>query len=688
MPNNNDLFYGVRLTAGTVAFLLASGAAVAQMSEEVAALAKPESTLSLGLGYAANDARRFGTFTGIDEEGVYILGDVDVVRRNDDTGTWIKFSGRDLGLESREAQFEHERQGDWGYAIGYSQITRNEPYTVNTGLAGLGTTTQTPGGTALRDVDLESQRDILTLAVKKYLPANFDFRLEFRNEEKDGDRLWGQGTTGGTPNNFFFISEPLDSTTRQIDAVLSYVGKNLQVSGGYYGSFYDQHKNHVDVIGGAFTPISTPPGNHAHQIYLTGGYNFTPTTRGTFKVAYGRAVQEENFVDVHTGGRTNADAGIDTFSAHLGVTARPVPKLSLRGNLHYEDRDDTTPVDTYITGVSGTSTHDGTNVPHSRETVRGNVEASYRLPHGFRVTGGVDVEQLDRTTPMVRSVVYRKETDETSYRVELQRSLSETVNGRISYTRSERDGSAFLTNFRNNGTVGANVINPLHFADRDRDKVRLMLDWTPLEALSLQFAAHVTDDEYGGANPLGPEDGSTVHYSVDAAYQINWDWQATAWYTHEDTDYQSRTCAGQNSIGPNLADRCDLTDVGAPYRRYSLENTTDAVGIGIRGTVSEKLKVGADVSHSFDRGEFIQTALLTPAVDQLPNVHYRHTRLNLFATYAVKENAGFRVDYIHDRWNTNDWQWSGFTFADGTTVSQDENQILNFVGLTAYYKFR
>ena len=119
------------------------GPALAQDEPNVAGLKTPDSQASVGLGYVSDDNQRFGQYSGLNKEGGYLLLDADVVRRNDDTGTWLRFSGRNLGLDSRELRFGQERQGDWGYYIDYSQIPRFDPYTVNSGLQGIGTTTQT-----------------------------------------------------------------------------------------------------------------------------------------------------------------------------------------------------------------------------------------------------------------------------------------------------------------------------------------------------------------------------------------------------------------------------------------------------------------------------------------------------------------------------------------------------------------
>src|SRR5688572_27340342 len=55
------------------------------------------STASLGLGYASDDARRFGQYHGINEDGFYGLIDFNWVRRDDETGTWTRGFGRNFG---------------------------------------------------------------------------------------------------------------------------------------------------------------------------------------------------------------------------------------------------------------------------------------------------------------------------------------------------------------------------------------------------------------------------------------------------------------------------------------------------------------------------------------------------------------------------------------------------------------
>ena len=122
--------------------------------------------------------------------------------------------------------------------------------------------------------------------------GGYDFRLSAKSEDKRGDRLWGRGGAAE------FAAEPIDSNTRQVEAVLSYTKQALQLQGGYLGSWYTNRNSMVDTaLTSGANPyfLSLPLDNQAHQLFVNGGYNFTKDTRGTFKVSYTRATQNEPY---------------------------------------------------------------------------------------------------------------------------------------------------------------------------------------------------------------------------------------------------------------------------------------------------------------------------------------------------------------------------------------------------------
>ncbi len=670
-----------RLTAVAAATFAAFSAFAA--NEEAAELTKPTSSVQFGLGYVDNDNRRFGQYNGLNQEGAYGLLGVDIVKRDDATGTWLKLRGRNLGLDNQDLRFEHEAQGNWGYYVEFDQIPRSEPYQAFTGVQGIGSNVLTIPAVSTRTtlVDLETKRERIGLGFSKHFSEVWNFKVDFRNEEKKGARLWGRGTT--TPA-FEFTPEPIDSTTRLLEATLGYTGKNLQLSGGYFGTMFNNAYNGLSFSGGnaglsTFNPIALPPDNHSHQLFLSGAYTFTPTTQGNFKVAYGKALQNDAFVTginvpMAPGIGNNLQGRIDTTLVQMGITARPMPKLTLRGNLRYDDRDDKTPVLRYSTLATGTSTFNGDNEPRSNRTTTGNFEASYMLPMAFRLIGGLDYEEKKRSLSQVRIVSHRDRTDETSYRAELRRSVSDTLTGAIGYIHSSRDGSPFLQTTLNNGTAGSNVVAPIHLANRDRDKIRLSANWQATEPLSLQFVLDQSQDKYEGdrdGSGLGPRKGESQNYSIDASYIFNDKVQGTAYFSRNDTklDQSSRTSGGQ-------------------LWAAALQNTGDSMGLGLRGKPYAWLEMGGDVSYSDITDKYGQSAITGAAIASLPEVTTKLTRLQLFAKFATQKNAGVRLDYIYDRFSTNDWTWSTWTYSDGTRMLQDPVQKVNFVGVSYYYRWQ
>ena len=71
----------------------ASGTVLADAeAEALARLKKPESSFSVGFGYLTSDAPLAGQYTGKDDSGFYLLGEVDLVRLDGETGTWLSYA--------------------------------------------------------------------------------------------------------------------------------------------------------------------------------------------------------------------------------------------------------------------------------------------------------------------------------------------------------------------------------------------------------------------------------------------------------------------------------------------------------------------------------------------------------------------------------------------------------------------
>lgn len=748
-----------RLSAVAIALLLVFGPAMAD-DEEIAELIKPESSISVGAGRWSSDRRQQGMYDGMRDSGVYGLLDTDIVKRDDATGTWYKLKATNLGLDNREIKGEYLRQGNFGITLEYNRITRDDPKVYNTTLQGVGTTNQTVSATPATSprqlIELGTVREGIGLGIYKNLFPGLEFNLSVKNEDKTGTRNWGRGSA---PE---FAVEPIDSSIRQIEGVLSYTTKKFQISGGYYGSWYDNKNSLVTIntagqvaanVSGVApnqslnlnrTFLSLPLDNQAHQFFLNGGYSFTPTTRATVKMSYTRATQDEHLPTrdlvvagygpvSFSGAPSSLNGEVNTTLVQLGLTSRPTKDFSLLANLRYHDVDDATPVARFVNPVNpvtgavlpcGSGNQSNVNgfqvslqcvdnTPLSYRTISGKLEGTYRLGDGYSAIAGLDQRHQNRAVPVSnalgtggtdnqRVVPMRSKLDETTWRLELRRSLSEVLNGSLSYVGSQRTGSSYVFaagpgNDSTNGFTNiSNQINPINIADRQRNKIRLAVDWTPIESLSFQFTVEEGRDKYDhdATRSFGLQEGTASLYGIDASYTLSDKWKFNAWYSYDYNQAKQKAPRASNGGG------------NAAIKDYNLEDAGNSFGLGVRGEVTSRVKLGGDlqVARNVSRYQQTVTALNgTPGTNTvanfapgLPDIENKLTRLSLFSMYALDKNSDLRLDLISERWKTNDWSWmfangSAFTYGtttDGTTVTSNPRQISTFIGMRYIYKFQ
>lgn len=718
MKTTNTVF---KVSALSAAVMLAYGLPARAEDNEVAELINPDSSVSAGVGLQSSDRPQFGIFDGRRDKGGSLLLDADIKKRDNATGIWNEVKLYNLGLDSREIFLSHSRQGDYGLSFDYSRIPRENQFTFNTAVTGIGTQAQTVPTVAIapgtgRDVTLGTKRDRYTFTLSKSLSSSFDVDVKFREEKKDGLRNFGSNATG--TSNPSFLVEPINSTTQQLEITANYLSKALQLQGGYYGSWFKNKNDLINVNAGAAF-IALPPDNVAHQFFLNGSYSFSPSTKMTMRLAKTRGKQDDQSLlsllppaAIWTGFH-GVTAKMETTEAQFGVSSRVAKDVSLLASLNYRERKDKTPHIPYSTSNDETT-------PHSFKNLNAKLEANWRVKSGFSLLGGIYQENRDRSTPFVhdnntpglptnaganwtipavgtneREVPYRAKDRETTYKVQATGNLSDEFNGSLAFSHSKRDGSRLLW------ADQQNLINPLHMANRDRDKVGLKLDWSPTQSTSVQAQYAHTKDDYGtnglngdyvaanGAKLLGTgvRDGSADLFSLDASFAITPKWQLNAWYSRDDT--KAKQYAFQNNFGID------------PIRKTNLRDIGDSIGIGVKGQATSKLAVGADVQWNRSESQYDQTNPTNQAslVEGLPSITNKTLRLALNGTYQIDKKGKLRVDLIHDRWETNDWTWMMWNNAqtallpyysygvDGTTVTGKNNQSSNSLAVRYIYSF-
>ena len=373
-----------------LAVFAALGAAHAQSADEKAKPAEAaepagevkstQASISLGLGVVSGGPGSRSIYNQYNALGLNndnspsgILG-FDYSVRDPDAATLFKFSGSNLLDQSRELGLSWSEPGEWRVKATYGELVHTNPYTVNTGMVGAGSTAPQvvylPGGPGTgNDTQLQTKRSAVGLGFNRWVSNSLQFEVDFKTENQDGSKLFGigmncpspiapgcQGTTGIAAGwATLMLPQPVNSNTSQIDARVNYSVEKMRLSLNYYGSFYQNNNPTLNpnVPGslnnplGALLPLSTglrpilnlpvalDPDNHFNQLALSGTYDLAEKTRVSFKLSYANTTQNQDFASA---GLTGAPAGVsnlggsvDSKLAWLGITSRPVPKLNAAG---------------------------------------------------------------------------------------------------------------------------------------------------------------------------------------------------------------------------------------------------------------------------------------------------------------------------------------------------------------------
>ena len=694
-----------RILPTALAAALAVGVPALCAAEE-AATSETTSTLGAAL-LTGHDADRgfFGQYSGLRDRGGAALLDFSYARFGAGQGTFVRLEGSNLLGRTPEVDFRWRRPADWTLAARFSQQLRQDLLEPSSG------------------PQMELKRTALGLSFTKLVGSRLQFDASVSTENKKGNRLFGvgfncpsavaPGCTGSSTIEtgwaVLFTPEPVDANHTQAELRAGYMGEQLHLSLGYYGSIYQNaYGSLTPAVPGLLNnavgtplpptpglqallaqPVALPPDNQAHQFDLTGSYAFGKATHLNFKLAHTRAEQHQNFA---AAGFTAAPAGVedlggrvDTTLAQASVSTRPIQPLYLLAKVRFEERNDGTPLRLY--NVEGTATY--TNRELSSQRIRGQLTAQYQIDPVHRASVSVEQENIDRGAFTATSAVaglsaLRQKTDETLVRVEVRRRVSEDLSGALSVSRSRRDGSNWLRDNSGRGvtevpdpsdpSVGfATAIFMPTLADRRREAARVQVDWQPAEALALQMSAQYGRDGYSTPSAYGLRNTSNGQAQIDATYAINVRWNLVGGYW-----YSSETL---NQARP-----------GAALMAYA--NRSRGGHVGLTGRAGQLGELGATLTHVDDQSRFAQTldatadaasAALLAASGGLPDIQYRQTALKLFGRYDIDKQTNLRLDIAYQRNTWTDWAWgyngTAFAYSDGTTMNLQPRQRVTFIAL-------
>ena len=383
--------------------------------EEAAALKNPTSTVTVEEIYVSQGSQKFGEYNGLNKQGGYINGNVNVrggdgYRKNEqgDTSRW-SIQGTDLGLSDRSASVGYSDQGNWNGTIGYDALQHNmapgyqTPYQGSMGgnsfilPSGFGTAANTNALNAQQKsqfttTDISTTRQNTSINAGKILENGLSTTLDFNHLEQSGAKLQGFGSMkNGTAlgEAVSILPSPTNYQTDTVTAGLNWQGEKARLSGSYFGSFFRDGNNGVQFQtfagGNQMQTMSTMPSNQLQQLNFGGGYDFSSKTKFAGNLSYGRNTQNSSSsYDPYmllAGFQAPAFNGlVNTAHVDFKLTDQSVKNLSLAAGYKFDSRDNLSQSNIQrLYGINGGNLTYYPNTPLSTRKSLIELAGDYRL---------------------------------------------------------------------------------------------------------------------------------------------------------------------------------------------------------------------------------------------------------------------------------------------------------------------
>ena len=502
----------------------------------IKSLTQPTNKVEAGVGYVSGSDFKFGEYNGLQDEGPYGIGNIDISGGgkydSQDTTRW-HVTGTNLGLENRNISGDYGKQGWFRLHFTYDELLRNRSDTYQTPYIGAGSgnltlpSTWMPphlpqvsagannamvlspavansptlgGGGALvpptaanlatstaiinadvpafHNVDLSTKREKYDGGFTYWFNPEWNFSFDIAHEDKNGLKPMGTVTRIQGGDISTIIPDPIDQTTDQYNASLNYTTSKGFLQAAYYGSVFHNNISSITWQDWAdptlFSNMSSAPSNEFHQINFTGGYNFDRTTKLVLNGSYARSTQNDTYMTDATwyAPVPSLDALVETTGFGMKFTAKPLQDVSVALGYTYNDRNNETPVRTYLfldaqeqfpgaavdpnfaaaVGPSSSATltallaggSDAINInanrPYSKTVHDVSADVEYHVTPRNWLRAKYDFEHIDRNCPgsWYTDCADADTTDEHTGRIEWRSHETDTIQSRLSYAYSRR----------------------------------------------------------------------------------------------------------------------------------------------------------------------------------------------------------------------------------------------------------
>jgi len=750
--------------------MLANAADAAQT--EAAALRRPSNFVEIGAEYISKDSAKFGEYSGLNKSGAELIGNFsvsggDAYDGGDGTLRW-GITGYDLGTTSRELGATVGKQGQWNLSIGHDELRHNITDTYQTPQQGsMGGNTFTlpanfgafiaqtaPSARTLNATQLGAfhteevgtTRKNSSFGVGFNLSPQLTLQFDYNHLAQSGAKLIGASALGGVAATtgtwraeaVAILMNPTNYKTDTFNLALNWVGEKGHLTGAYHASIfrdgYDRLSYENPMLSNASTAaaglyqtntLSTAPDNQLHQLNLSGGYAFSPTTKLTGGLSYGRNTQNDSFLtgmpEISLAPRSSLDGRVITTHADLKLTNKTTKDLSLSASFKYNERDNQSPSNTYRYFALNNMTAPAdaaANAPYSNKKTEFELAGDYRLDKRQSIRLAYGYEKINRwcdNYALAANCLVSPSSTEDKLGVKYKLKANDEVSLNAGYAHAIRkstfDHTAItplggldiaIPTVANSGDYAG--FEAFTYASRKQNLLKAGINWRASEKLELSAEGRYADDNYGAT--LGVQGSRTTGINLDATYNYS-DVASVSAYASWQNSKRDMTIQ-QNAAAVTAT----ATVIGVPANSTWSNNLEDdgvSLGLALKqgGLMGGKLELSGDLTYSLDKSGYgtqlnyvgATTGGLTcsdPTIlscGDLPDIKSRVTTFKITGIYTLDKLSKISVGYLYQNLKSDDYFYNiyqyGFTpLRVMPTNQQSGSYSVNVVAVSYIYNFK
>lgn len=614
--------------------------------------------LTLGPAYVADDAYQFGDYSGLDEKGAYLFGDLRGEYVDDRAG-YFHLDGFSRSSDSFGLFAEGGRQGSYEIRGAYQSIPRRFYDAALTPFAGSNTLSLPDSwvrapvtsemsnlADGLEPVPIKRDLDVLKLGVSIHPGSRWKLDADYRRQTRKGHSL--------SSGSFLFsaaeFASPVDYSTDDLELALSFSGDRWQTSLRYLGSFFGNDHDRVswdnpftglpgaDVAGQALAPD-----NELHQLTLAGAWRLPKRTVLSGQLAVGTLSQDQD-LEPYTLNPTivtaplpqaSADAEADTLNLNLRAVTSPWRRVTLEGEVRFNQFDNRTSARDYdyvITDAVAAALP-ARNPAYDYERTELKLRAEFRPGRRLKLHAGFDSRRFERTAQD------RRETNTDKFWFRLHHRLGDNADLDFDLFTEQREGSSYEVLAR-----PAAEQNPLlrkyNLSDRERYGIRFRGSVFPAQRWDLGWEFEYGEDDYSG--DIGLTSSSYARAGLDLSWMIGV--QGSLYGNVHTETVDAEQANSQRFAAPDWmatsTDRFDDASVGFDHPAL----------IG---------PLGVSLAYSWSRGRGETENNTSGLENAFPDLISRRHRFDLGLTYPLGDAWTLGVNYLYEKVRSNDWALDG-----------------------------